>query len=134
MDLRVVKSFSDHLLAGGSVVAAGSAAGLWLPLGLGSLLLCAIWGRVLWMEERDAARDPQLRLRGWTALGWAVAAGAVLHAVVPITLAAGALALFLALRQADYMALAAARRGAVSAPRRVRSGDAANGPLPRRPD
>jgi hypothetical protein len=134
MDPRVMKSFSDHLLLGGSVVAAGSAAGLWLPLGAASLLLCAIWGRVLWMEERGPAQDRQLRLRGWTALGWAVAAGAVLHAVTPITLAAGALALFLALRHADYMALAAARRGAVASPQRVQSGEAANGALPRRPD
>jgi hypothetical protein len=134
MDPRVMKSFSDRLLLGGSVVAAGSAAGLWLPLGVVSLLLCAIWSRVLWMEERDPARDRELGLRGWTALGWAVAAGAVLHAVVPIAVAAGALALFLALRQADYMALAAAQRGAVAAPRRVQTGEAANGALPRPPD
>lgn len=51
MHERSAKVFSDHLLLGGLVTAAGSAAGLWFPTSfailLGGLALC----RICWIED-----------------------------------------------------------------------------------
>jgi hypothetical protein len=114
-----MKTFSDHLLLGGTIVAAGSAAGLWFPASVVLPLTALVWLRVAWIEngiERalsEGAYDREEHLRRKTqmtsAFGWALVAGVVLTAITPITVAIGAAALFLALRQADYLALDAAR-------------------------
>jgi hypothetical protein len=148
MDPRTLRSFSDHLLLGGLVVATGSAAGLWLPPGAAILLLALLLCRVCWIEDNihqdllpsetlppgyracrerrrglvgtlfgdapDATDCPKrlasvLRLQShaWAAFAWGLSAGVALHAGAPYALAAGGLALLLALRQADYLALGA---------------------------
>jgi hypothetical protein len=139
MDPRIMKSFSDHLLLGGAIVAIGSAAGLWLPFGAAVLLLALLWSRVSWIEQSMLSAGPdsprlRQRARGWIAFSWAVAAGAALQAIVPLTVAVGALALFLALRQADYLALGAAELQAAAAPRPTTGEKVAPAALPRRPD
>jgi hypothetical protein len=149
MDPRTLKTFSEHLLIGGAVVGAGSAAGLWLPLGAALLLLALALCRVCWIEDnihqdllnaetvpsgyracrrrrsgllglalgdpeeeitcpRRLASELRLQAHAWSAFAWAIAAGAVLPAGVALTFGAGAMALFLALRHADYLALVAA--------------------------
>jgi hypothetical protein len=153
MDPRTLKAFSDHLIAGSCVVAAGCAAGLWLPLGAGLLLLALALCRVCWIEDnihhdllaaetvptgyracrqrragllgrafgdgeeevtcpRRLASELRLQAHAWSAFAWAVAAGAVLPAGVALTFGAGALALVLALRHADYLAVGAAHLAA----------------------
>jgi len=179
MDPRTLKTFSNHLLAGGLVVGAGSAAGIWLPLGAALLLLALLICRICWLEDNihqdllqaedvpagyRACRERRrglvglafgdeehgndcplwlasaLRLQShaWSALGWGIAAGAMLPAGVPLTYAAGALALILALRHADYLAVGASRLAwGRPLPDRLIAG---RGPLsqlaviPRRPD
>ena len=180
MDTRTLKAFSDHLLLGGLIVGAGSAAGLWLPLGVALLLLSIALCRVCWIEEnihqdllnaeslpagyraclerrslflscaargeespeRDCPRRMASALRlqahAWAAFAWALAAGAVLPAGAPLTFGAGALALALALRHADYLAVGASLiASGEPLPRRLIAG---RGPLaslaiiPRRPD
>jgi hypothetical protein len=149
MDHTIPKAFSDHLLLGGLVVGAGTAAGLWMPLGGALLLLALALCRICWLEDnihrdllaaddipsgytdcRDRRRgllgfafgDPSeditcpkrlasvLRLQAhvWSAFGWAIAAGIALPGGAPLTFGAGILALLLALRHADYIALGAA--------------------------
>jgi uncharacterized membrane protein len=139
MDPRFMKPYSDHLFLGCTMVAAGSAVGLWLPPGTVLLVLAAVWSRIAWIEnaaDRAAAR-PWQRRQFWAALGWAVAAGMALTVVAPITLTAGAVALVLALRQADDLALDAAR-SAVSPPRArpdaTERDSARTAAVPRRPD
>jgi hypothetical protein len=153
MEPRTFKAFSDHLIAGSCVVAAGSAAGLWLPLGAGLLILALALCRVCWIEDnihhdllaaetvptgyracrqrragllgrafgdpeeeitcpRRLASELRLQAHAWSAFAWAVAAGAVLQAGVALTFGAGALALVLALRHADYLAVGAAHLAA----------------------
>jgi hypothetical protein len=51
MDPRTLKSFCEHLLLGGGLVAAGSAAGLWLPLGAALLVLALALCRICWIED-----------------------------------------------------------------------------------
>jgi hypothetical protein len=149
MDPRTLKAFSDHLVAGGFVVAAGSAAGFWLPLGPALLLLALAICRVCWIEDnihhdllgtktvppgyracqrrragllgrafgdgaeeatcpRRLAADLRLQAHAWSAFAWAIAAGAALPAGVALTFGASLLALVLALRHADYLAVMAA--------------------------
>lgn len=149
MDPRTLKAFSDHLLAGGVVVAAGSAAGFWLPLGAALLLLALAICRICWIEDnihhdllpaetmptgysacrkrrsglvgralgdreeeitcpQRLASELRLQSHAWSAFSWAIAAGAVLPAGVALTFGAGTLALILALRHADYLAVGAA--------------------------
>jgi hypothetical protein len=153
MDPRTLKAFSDHLIAGGVVTAAGSAAGLWLPLGAALLLLALVLCRICWIEDnihqdlisadtlptgyracrqqragllglafgdraeevtcpRRLASELRLQAHAWSAFAWALAAGAVLPAGVALTFGAGVLALVLALRHADYLAVGAAHLAA----------------------
>jgi hypothetical protein len=88
---------------------------------------------------RRLALELRLQSHAWAAFAWAIAAGAVLPAGVALTFGAGALALLLALRHADYLALGAAllTSGAPLPPHLI----AGRGPLsaqlaiiPRRPD
>jgi hypothetical protein len=51
MDPRTLKSFCEHLLLGGTIVAAGSAAGLWLPIGAALLVLGLALCRICWLED-----------------------------------------------------------------------------------
>jgi hypothetical protein len=51
MDPRTLKSFCEHLILGGAIVAAGSAAGLWLPTGASLLILGLAICRVCWIED-----------------------------------------------------------------------------------
>jgi hypothetical protein len=51
MDPRTLKSFCEHLLVGGGIVAAGSAAGLWLPVGAALLVLGLALCRICWIED-----------------------------------------------------------------------------------
>lgn len=146
MDPRCMKSFSNHLLLGGAIVAAGCSAALWLPAGVTLPLTAAVWCRVAWIEnriERLLAAEPdddlfgQLRRKAQmtAALGWALVAGAVLSLIAPITVAIGTFALFLALRQADYLALGAARATTASLSRLdVAPHDGAPAAVHRRPD
>lgn len=125
MEPRSIKSFSDRLLLGGAIVAVGSAAGLWLPSSATLSLAAAAWCRVAWIEhrterllvaavgtDRDQRGTTSCRAHAAAALAWALVAGVVLTVIAPLTLATGAVALFLALRQADYLALGAARASA----------------------
>jgi hypothetical protein len=180
MDTRTLKAFSDHLLLGGLIVGAGSAAGLWLPLGVALLLLSIALCRVCWIEEnihqdllnaenlpagyraclerrsfflsgsvpedksqehdcpKRIASALRLQAHAWAAFGWGLAAGAALPAGAPLTYGAGVLALTLALRHADYLAVGASLiASGKPLPRRLIAG---RGPLsslaiiPRRPD
>ena len=149
MDPRTLKAFSDHLVIGGLVAGAGTAAGIWLPIGAALLLLALALCRVCWIEDNihqdllpaeimppgyKACRERRSGLLGlafgdageaftcprrlasalrlqahvWSAFIWAIAAGAMLPVGAPLTFAAGALALLLALRHADYLAVGAA--------------------------
>jgi hypothetical protein len=70
-----------------------------------------------------------------SAFGWALVAGVVLTVIAPITVAIGAAALLLALRQADYLALGAARATtAALSPVQVTPRDGAPAAIRRRPD
>lgn len=76
---------------------------------------------------RRLAAEMRLQAHAWGAFAWGAAGGVVLQAAVPLALAAGATALLLALRQADYLALGSAmlaERGAL--PERLIAG---RGPL-----
>jgi hypothetical protein len=140
-----MKTFSDHLLLGGAIVAAGSAAGLWLPAGVVLPLTALVWLRVAWIDNaieralsagaNDCEEHLKRKLHMASACGWALVAGVVLTVITPITVAIGILALFLALRQADYLALGAARAttAALSA-FHVSSRDGAPAAVHRRPD
>jgi hypothetical protein len=119
MDPRCIKSFSDHLLLGGTVVAVGCSAALWLPAAVTLPLTAVVWCRVAWIEDRiervlSARADDVLghlrrKAQMTAAFGWALVAGVLLTLIAPITFAIGMFALCLALRQADYLALGAAR-------------------------
>lgn len=167
MDPLSLKSFSDHLLSGALAAAAGSAAGIWLPLGAGLMLLGLALCRICWIEDNihqdllPAERLPpgyrhrhgtppgeacpqrlasQLRVQAhaWAAFSWALAAGVLLPLGAPLTIAAGLVALALALRHADYFGITGAQvaTGRPLSRRLI----AAHGPLthfvviPRRPD
>jgi hypothetical protein len=179
MDPRMMKAFCDTLMLGAVVTAAGSMAGLWLPLGAALLLFALVICRICWIEEnihRDlltadrippgyracrnrrtallgtAAREPEgdpdcprrlaaeLRLQAHAlgAFAWALVAGMVLKAGVPLTFVAGGAGLLFALRHADYLAYGTALL-AVGKPLPERL-IAARGPLthlaiiPHRPD
>ncbi len=179
MDPRTLKSFCEHLILGGVLVAAGSAVGLWLPLGASLLILGLAICRVCWIEDNihqdllpadsvppgyRACRDRRRGLVGallgdtgddvecprrlasalriqahaWAAFAWAVAGGTVLPAGAPLTFTAGAVALALALRQADYVAVGAAHLvSGAPLPARLIAGRgllAQLAVIPRRPD
>jgi hypothetical protein len=51
MNLRRDKIFSDNLLLGGLIVAAGTASSLWLPLSLAVLLYGVALCRICWIED-----------------------------------------------------------------------------------
>jgi hypothetical protein len=140
-----MKTFSDHLLLGGAIVAAGSAAGLWFPAGVILPLTTLVWARVAWIENRiervvsegpdDRAEHLKRKAQVTSAFGWALVAGVVLTVIAPITVAIGAAALLLALRQADYLALGAARATtAALSPVQVTPRDGAPAAVRRRPD
>jgi hypothetical protein len=145
MDLRMTKTFCDILMLGAVVAAAGSVAGLWLPLGAALFLFALAVCRICWIEDNihhdlltadrippgyracrtrrsaflgaapaDPGADPdcprrlaaEMRLQAHAlgAFAWAIVAGMLLKAGVPLTFVAGAAALFMALRHADYLA------------------------------
>lgn len=180
MDTRTMKAFSDQLLLGGIIVAAGTAAGLWLPLGAALLLLSIAVCRICWIEDnihqdllnadhlpagyracldrrtallfgasREESPEDQdcplrmasalrLQAHALAAFSWGAAAGVALPVGAPLTFGAGALALALALRHADYLAVGASLIAAGKPmPQRMIAG---RGPLsglaiiPRRPD
>jgi hypothetical protein len=73
------------------------------------------------------AAELRLQAHAWAAFAWGAAGGVVMQAAVPLTLVAGAATIFLALRQADYLALGSATLAARgSLPERL---IAARGPL-----
>lgn len=148
MEPRMMKTFCETLMLGAVVVAAGSVAGLWLPLGLAGLLFALVLCRICWIEDNihhdllpaeripngyRACRDRRSALMGSQSSGrddpdcprrlaaemrlqslvlgafaWALVAGMVLRAGVPLSFLAGIVALFLALRHADYFAFGSA--------------------------
>lgn len=138
-------SFALHLVLGGLVCLAGSAAGLWLPPGLALLLGAVAVCRICWLEDNihddllradrlpeayrncrsrrqslfggsggDETEDPvglaellRIQSLAWSTFAWGIGGGLLLSAGpgsgAPVL---AALALALALRAADYFAVA----------------------------